>query len=38
LLTPASPLRPQELEMLDGLGNGNGRLDVGDLRAYVFGR
>ncbi len=38
LLTPASPLRAQELEMLDGQGNGNGRFDVGDLRAYVFGR
>ena len=38
LLTPATPLRPPELEMLDGQGNKNGRFDVGDVRAYIFGR
>lgn len=36
LLGGEESLRPEEAELLDGFGNGNGRYDVGDLRAYIF--
>ncbi len=35
LRTAANGLTTGELEYLDGVGNGNGRYDVGDLRAYL---
>lgn len=35
LLNGAEPLIPTEIEFLDSIGNGNGRYDVGDLRAYL---
>ncbi len=31
----ATPLSPEEEDYLDWVGNGNGRYDVGDLRAYL---
>lgn len=33
--TPGPGLTPQEVDYLDSRGNGNGRYDVGDLRAYL---
>ncbi len=38
LLSGAALLRAEELEFLDEGGNTNGRYDIGDLRAYLFGR
>ncbi len=35
LLNAATPLSATEEEYLDTVGNGNGRFDVGDLRAYL---
>jgi hypothetical protein len=34
----ASPPTPEDLEILDNDGNGNGSYDVGDLRAQLVGR
>jgi hypothetical protein len=36
LLGAADMLTADELEFLDGLGNNNGRFDVGDFRAYLL--
>ncbi len=38
LLTGEATLIQAEADLLDDLGNQNGRYDVGDLRAYLFGR
>jgi len=35
LKTGLTPLTPEERAYLDSHGNGNGRYDVGDLRAYL---
>ncbi|MFQ6047355.1 MAG: M6 family metalloprotease domain-containing protein [Gemmatimonadales bacterium] len=35
LLNGAEPLIQTEIDFLDSIGNGNGRYDVGDLRAYL---
>lgn len=38
LVSPgSSALSPDERDLLDRDGNGNGRYDAGDLRAYLFG-
>ena len=36
LLSGADILHPREIQLLDAVGNSNGRYDVGDLRSYIF--